>query len=178
MTYEVTDPKIDALKAENERLAGALAEALENGEFMRKEYNATIAANERLRAAFSGALDDAYAQGVAHAREAVSGHMDWNPSTVRRDLLLNIDTTCTGPAPSATTRLPLIDKYLALGIAPDRRSLYERIDALGVALHDAQIVFDDLKRSTLIPSVREETASLEAATHRFRATLRPAPETA
>jgi hypothetical protein len=38
----------------------------------------------------------AYAQGVAHARLSVSSHADWNPSTVRDDLLLNIDHTCTG----------------------------------------------------------------------------------
>jgi hypothetical protein len=38
----------------------------------------------------------AYAQGVAHARLTVSSHIDWNPSTVRDDILLNIDHSCTG----------------------------------------------------------------------------------
>ena len=35
-----------------------------------------------------------YALGVSHARDCVAEHSDWNPSTVRDDLLLNIDMKC------------------------------------------------------------------------------------
>ena len=41
-------------------------------------------------------IDRAYSQGVAHARFSVENHYDWNPSTVREDILLNIDMNCTG----------------------------------------------------------------------------------
>ena len=64
---------------------------------------ATIKRAEADKAAAVEAMRQAaYKNGVAHARLTVASHMDWNPSTIRDDLLLNIDMTCTGctlPAP-------------------------------------------------------------------------------
>jgi hypothetical protein len=51
----------------------------------------------RLRADAQAAVAVAWENGVAQARLAVSGHMDWNPSTVRDDILINIDNGCSPP---------------------------------------------------------------------------------
>ena len=66
-----------------------------------QDAKAIAAWNTRDTADHTAAVQAAYAQGVAHARETVAGHMDWNPSTVRGDLLLNIDHSCTGYVPAA-----------------------------------------------------------------------------
>lgn len=47
------------------------------------------------------------AQGIAQARLVVSQHFDWNPSTVRADLLLNIDMTCDGTTEAPSCHLTL-----------------------------------------------------------------------
>lgn len=67
---------------------------------LRAALDAAEAEIAQIRAQLAGAVDReaaAYRQGVAHARHVVEQHYDWNPETIRADLLLNIDMGCTGP---------------------------------------------------------------------------------
>ena len=88
------------------RLQRELAEAREKTAVQGALLEGGIRRVEKVETERGALIGAAYASGVAHARLAVSGHMDWNPSTVRDDLLLNIDHSCTGiDATAALDRL-------------------------------------------------------------------------